>query len=91
MNKQDTSPLSMTKWTFRANARRKSEFGVHAQSKHDVQGASTMRHYAIHNPPAAKEMVRENIECLKLMRTKKFATHLKKMAKEAAKFYKAVA
>jgi hypothetical protein len=74
--------------TFRQNARRKMEFGVHEPAQDNDKGVSNLRHYAIHNPFYAKAMVRDVIECLRLMRTSHFREHLAKRNEISVPFYR---
>lgn len=82
---------NMDKWIYRQNARRKMQFGIHEAVTRLNPGESVMRHYAIHNPNHAKAMVRDVIECIRLMRSDRFKEHLATMNAKALEFYRGAA
>lgn len=76
------------RWLFRQNARRLMVFGVHeVYALARTPGVSYLRHYAVNNSDMAKAMVRDNIECLKLMRTERFLNHIKFNNLQTAPYY----
>jgi hypothetical protein len=81
----------MDKWVFRSNARRKQTYGVHEsavpRSLSPNGGESFLR---FNSSNAAKTMVRDNIECLRAMRTDRYHNHLAKLRAEAVVYYQKV-
>ena len=80
--------IEMKKYMYRSNARRKKAFGVHESAIKSMSvhgGESNLRYVSVE---ARKSIIKDNIECIKLMRTERFRQHLDKMNAEAIKYYK---
>lgn len=78
----------MDKWLYRQNARNKMEFGIHSPASKAFSKNGGESWDSFQSNSMRKNLIKDNIEVLKLMRTNDFREVLDKRNEKMKQFYK---